>query len=196
MTDADARKVFAGLFHKEPARAEKDAVTNFATGLELVARSHPADFNPTSSQSLAKVREHAVGQSDLPLSDVKAALCCPPYGLTESMVALYIFTLIKSGGFKLALDPNAGVTLSNGLPLPGDRLTAPTLPLCAWNARLDRALLGSRLVESLHKGWNEVLPYARVLDSSLKPATTPDEEQARNDSLLRSSPSCNRESRM
>jgi hypothetical protein len=99
---------FAGLFHKEPARAEKDAVTNFATGLELVARSHPADFNPTSSQSLAKVREHAVGQSDLPLSDVKAALCCPPYGLTESMVALYVFALIKSG---LIVPPHAHAPL-------------------------------------------------------------------------------------
>ena len=184
LTDADAKKVFAGLFHKDPARAEKDAVTNFATGLELVAKSHPAEFNPTSSQALAKVREQVVGRSDLPLSDLKAALCRPPYGLTESMVTLYVFALIKSGGFELALNPNAGVTLSNGRPLPGDRLTAHTLPLCEWNARLDRALLGSRLVESLHKGWNEVLPYARVLDPGLKPATTPDEEQARNESLL------------
>src|SRR5262249_51826775 len=105
-------------------------------------------------------------------------------GLTESMVILYVFALIKSGGFELALKPNAGVTLSNGQPLPGDRLTAHTLPLCDWNARLDRALLGSRLVESLHKGWNEVLPYARILDPNLKPAATPDEEQARNESLL------------
>ncbi|HEX2472400.1 MAG TPA: hypothetical protein VHJ59_06585, partial [Nitrososphaera sp.] len=101
-------------------------------------------------------------------------------------VMLYVFTLIKSGGFELALNPNAGVTLNNGRPLPGDRLTAPTLPFCEWNARLDRALLGSRLVASLHKGWNEVLPYARVLDPGLKPAATPDEEQARNESLLSS----------
>jgi len=184
LTDADAKKVFAGLFHKDPARAEKDAVHNFATGLELVAKSHPADFNPTSSQALIKVREQVAGRSDLPLSDVKAALCCPPYGLTESMVTLYVFALIKAGGFELALNPNAGATLSNGQPLPGDRLTAHTLPLCEWNARLDRALLGSRLVESLRKGWNEVLPYARILDPGLKPATTPDEEQARNESLL------------
>jgi hypothetical protein len=184
LIDADAKKVFAGLFHKEPARAEKDAVHNFATGLELVTKSQPADFNSTSSQALAKVREQVAGRSDLPVSDVKAALCRPPYGLTESMVMLYVFALIKSGGFELALNPNAGVTLSNGRPLPGDRLTAHTLPLCEWNARLDRALLGSRLVVSLYQGWNEVLPYARVLDSSLKPATTPDEEQARNESLL------------
>src|SRR6266699_1861806 len=44
-----------GLFRGQPPRAEKDAVHNFATGLELVAKSHPADFNPTSSQALAKV---------------------------------------------------------------------------------------------------------------------------------------------
>ena len=157
---------------------------NFATGLELVAKSHPAEFNPTASQALTKVREQVAGRSDRPLSDLKAALCRLPYGLTESMVTLYVFALIKSGGFELALNPNAGVTLSDGRLLPGDRLTAHTLPLCEWNARLDRALLGSRLVESLHKGWNEVLPYARILDPDLKPATTPDEEQARNESLL------------
>jgi hypothetical protein len=183
-SDADAKKVFAGLFHKDPARAEKDAVTNFATGLELVAKSHPAEFNPTSSQAMAKVRELVAGRSDRPLADLKAALCRLPYGLTESMVTLYVFALIKSGGFELALNPNAGVTLSDGRPVPGDRLTAHTLPLCEWNARLDRALLGSRLVESLHKGWNEVLPYARILDPDLKPAAIPDEEQARNESLL------------
>ena len=185
LTDADTKKVFAGLFHKDPARAEKDAVTNFATGLELVTKSHPTDFNPFASQALAKIREQVAGRSDLPVSDVKAALCRPPYGLTESMVMLYVFALIKSGGFELALNPNAGVTLSNGRPLPGNCLTAHTLPLCEWDTRLDRALLGSRLVESLHKGWNEVLPYARVLDPGLKPAATPDEEQARNESLLK-----------
>ena len=128
LTDADVKKVFTGLFHKDPAKAEKDAVTNFATGLELVAKSHPAEFNPTASQALAKVREQVAGRSDRPLADLKAALCRLPYGLTESMVTLYVFALIKSGGFELAVNPQAGVTLSDGRPLPGDRLTAHTLP--------------------------------------------------------------------
>ncbi len=183
-TDADTKKLFSGLFHKEPANAGKDAARNFAVGLELATKSHPTDFNPASSQALAKVREQVTGRADLPLSDLKAALCRPPYGLTESMVTLYVFALIKSGGFELVLNPNTGFTLVNGKALPGDRLTAHTLPLCEWNAKLDRALLGSRLVASVHKGWNEVLPYARILDADLKPANTPDEEQARNDSLL------------
>ena len=36
----------------------------------------------------------------------------------------------------------------------------------------------------MQKGWNEVLPYARVLDDTLKTAATPDEEPLRNTELL------------
>jgi hypothetical protein len=100
------------------------------------------------------------------------------------MVALYTLALVKSGGYELALKPSNGYTLSNGKPVPRDRTTAHLLPLCDWNAKLDRALHGARLVRSTQKGWNEVLPFARVLDPELKPAGNPDEEQARNDSLL------------
>ena len=56
-TDADARKLFAGLFSKDPANAEKDAVTNFGPGIELTVRSHPAEFKADHSQALAKIRE-------------------------------------------------------------------------------------------------------------------------------------------
>ena len=181
-TDADAKKVFAGLFHKEPAKAEKDAVQNFAVGLELAAKSNPSDFNPASSQAVTKIRPLIAGRSDLPLAEVKAALCRLPYGLTDSMVGLYVFALLKSGGFELILKSGSGFTMVNGKPLPGDRLTAHTLSLCDWNAKLDKALLGSRLVESAHKGWNEVLPFARILEQDLKPATTPDDELTRNES--------------
>jgi hypothetical protein len=183
-TDADAKKVFAGLFQKEPAKAEKDAVLNFAVGLELTAKSHPNEFNPTSSQAVAKMRQQVSSKGDLPLADLKSAFCRPPYGLTESMVALYVFALLKSGGYELMLKSGSGFTLTSGKALPGDRITAHTLPYCDWNARLDRASLGARLVQSTQKGWNEVLPYARVLDASLKTAASPEEELARNDVLL------------
>jgi hypothetical protein len=183
-TDADAKKVFAGLFQKEPAKAEKDAVQNFAAGLELATKSHPTEFNPGSSQALAKIRQQVSGKTDLSLSDLKSAFCRPPYGLTESMVTLYLFALVKSGGFELALKSGSGFTLTDGRTLPGDRVTPHILPYCEWNAKLDKALLGARLVQSTQKGWNEVLPYARVLDPNLKTATTPEEELARNDSLV------------
>ncbi len=183
-TDADARKAYAGLFHKDPAKAEKDAVQNFGVGLELVVKSHPTEFKPDRSTALARIREQLGDRPDMPLSDLKAALCQPPFGLTEDMVTLYVFGLVKSGGFEVALNPGAQVTLTSGKPLPGNRMTSYTLALCDWNAKLDKALLGARIVRTVTKGWNEVLPYARVLDENLKPASNPDDELVRNDQLL------------
>ena len=167
------RKSLPGSSEKEPAKAEKDAVLNFAVGLELTAKSHPNEFNPASSQAVAKMRQQVSSKGDLPLADLKSAFCRPPYGLTESMVALYVFALLKSGGYELTLKSGSGFTLTSGKALPGDRITAHTLPYCDWNARLDRALLGARLVQSTQKGWNEVLPYARVLRRKLEDCGVP-----------------------
>jgi len=100
------------------------------------------------------------------------------------MANLYLFTLVKLGGYELALNTATQIQLTNGKPLPGNKLTAHTLSLCKWNTQMDKALLGARIAPSITKGWNEVLPYARVLDDSLKPASTPDEEVPRNDQLL------------
>ena len=183
-TETDARKVFAGLFTKEPATAEKDAVVNFGVGLELTLKSHPNELKPDASQALAEVRKELSGIPDKPIADIHKALCRPPYGLTQEMANLYLFALVKSGGYELALNPATQIQLTNGKPLPANKLTAHTLGLCKWNSQMDKALLGARIVASVQKGWNEVLPYARVLDDSLKPASTPDEELQRNDQLL------------
>jgi hypothetical protein len=183
-TDNDGRKVYAGLFHKDPASAEKDAVQNFGVGLELVLKSHPGEFKPDNSQALSKIRQLLSSEPDEPVSEIKATFCRSPYGLTEAMVSLYLFALVKTGGYEVVLNPNAPIQMTNSKTLAGNRLTAHTLGLCRWNVQLDKALLGARIVESIHKGWNEVLPFARVLDYSLKTATTPDEELQRNEQLL------------
>ncbi len=183
-TDADARKVYGGLFGKEPAKAEKDAVLNFGVGLELVIKSHPTEFKPDASQALAKMREHIAGRDEVTVAEIKSGVCRAPYALTEAMATLYLLSLVRTGGHEIVVNANANIQLVNGKPLPGNRLTAHTLTLCEWNAKLDKGMLGARLVVSSQKGWNEVLPYARVLDDTLKPANTPDEELERNTQLL------------
>lgn len=183
-TETDARKIFAGLFTKEPANAEKEAVVNFGVGLELTLKSHPTELKPDASQALAEIRKELNGEPDKQIADVHKALCRPPYGLTQEMANLYLFTVVKLGGYELVLNPATQLQLTNGKPLPGNKLTAHTLGLCKWNSQMDKALLGARVSPSVQKGWNEVLPYARVLDDGLKPASTPDEELQRNDQLL------------
>ena len=120
----------------------------------------------------------------MPLAELKNAFCKSPFGLTEAMVVLYVCALVKTGGFELVLNTSTPIMLANEKPLPGNRLTTHALALCEWNAKLDKALLGARLIVSVQKGWNEVLPYARVLDDTLKPVATPDEEPQRNEQLL------------
>jgi hypothetical protein len=71
-TDSDAKKVYAGLFHKNPAKAEKDAVQNFGVGLELAVKSHPTDFKADASQALVRIREHISSRSDVPLGGCRA----------------------------------------------------------------------------------------------------------------------------
>ena len=183
-TDADAKKVFGGLFKKSSAGAEKDAVQNFGVGLELTVKSHPTDFKPDGSQALIRIQEHLTGHTDVQLNQLKAAFCKAPFGLTEAMVVLYVCSLVKTGGFELVLNTASPIFLSNEKPLPGNRLTTHTLGQCDWNAKLDKALLGARVIVSVQKGWNEVLPYARVLDDTLKPVALPDEEPQRDEQLL------------
>ncbi len=183
-TDTDARKLFAGLFSKDPASAERDAVTNFGPGMELTVKSHPTEFKADHSQALAKMREALLGVSDRPVNDLKTAFCRPPYALTQEMIALYVFALVRSGTWELALNPSTPVKLANEKVLPGNKLTAHTLGLVKWNTQLDKAMLGARIVASTQKGWDEVLPFARVLDDTLKPAATPDDELQRNEQLV------------
>ena len=183
-TDADAKKVHAGLFHKDPSKAEKDAVQNFGVGLELCVKSHPGEFRPEASQALTRIRTQLGDCKDVPLSDLKSALCRMPFGLTESMVVLYLSALVRTGGYEIVLNQATPITLANDKPLPGNRLTTHALALCDWNAKLDKALFGARIVVSVQIGWDHVLPYARVLDDSLKPLARPDDEPNRNDQLL------------
>jgi len=100
------------------------------------------------------------------------------------MVALYVFAMVRTGAWEIVLNQAAAVQTTTGKPLAGNHLTAHTLGFVKWNTQLDKALLGARVVVSTQKGWNEILPFARVLDDSLKPAASPDEEQQRNEQLL------------
>jgi hypothetical protein len=130
--------LFAGLFTKEPAAAEKDAVINFGPGMELTERSHPSEYNPQHSQAIEKISRILAGGADKPINHIMTALCRAPYGLTPEMVTLYLFALVRSGGWEIGLNPTTQFQLSNGRPLSPNRLTAHTLGLVKWNAQLPR----------------------------------------------------------
>jgi hypothetical protein len=185
-TDADARKVFHGLFAKTPSNADQSARDNFGVGLGLVSKNNPAQFAPQPGSAVVWVQERARTIGDISLADLLTDLCCPPHGLTEDLVRLVVLCAVRAGSPPLMLaelNPAANFRLNNGKEPAGRRLKSSLINQVEWNTKLEKALLGARLKISDEKPFNDVLPYAQILDPNLTPANTPDEESARNSEL-------------
>ena len=183
-TDADARKVFAGLFYKEPANAEKDAVQNFGVGLELTVKSHPDGVQARSFPSLGKDPRALSGVPDKPSLISRPRSAVRLTRLTEEMVTLYLFALVKVGGCELVSEsatPRLRWSTANRFRQQAHRAYPWR---CASGTPSSTRPCSAPAVASMQKGWDEVLPYARVLDSALKPANTPDEELQREKQLI------------
>jgi len=110
--------------------------------------------------------------SDRPIADFSSAFCRPPYALTQEMVALYVFAMVRTGAWEIVLNQAAACPDNYGQTTRRKPPYRPYFGFVKWNTQLDKALLGARVVVSTQKGWNEILPFARVLDDSLKPAAS------------------------
>jgi len=189
--DADARKVYHGLFSPVNIRsaADNSARDNFGPALGLVKKNNPTEFAPEEGP-VGWIREKLKQADDTALSDLVKDLCRPPYGLTEPMVMLCALATVRAGigdgrGCVVKLKDGTDFTLTSGKRPIGGKLTAHNIPHVEWSNKLEKALLGARLQISTEVNWNAVLEYARVLDPELKTASTPDEENARNEELRR-----------
>lgn len=190
-SDNDARKVYHGLFFPQNARstADNSARDNFAPALGLVRKNNPAEFAPEGGP-VGWIREKVRQVEDLALSDLVKDLCQPPYGMTEPMVILCTLATVRAGlgdgrSCIIRLREGADFTLTSGKRPVGGKITAHNIPQAEWSNKLEKAFLGARLQISTELSWNAVLDYARVLDPEFKTASTPDEENSRNDELCR-----------
>jgi hypothetical protein len=186
-TDADARKVFHGLFTRNPSGADTSARDNFAAGLLLVAKKDPTQFATQPGSAVRRVLDRVQAAKDLSVADVVRELCQPPHGLTEDLARLALLCAVRAGTPPLLiaeLNPSAGFKLTNDKEPPGKRLTGKQIGQVEWSLKLEKALLGARIKVSDEKSFNEVLDYARVLDPSFTPAHNVDDEADRNQELV------------
>jgi hypothetical protein len=186
-TEADARKVFNGLFAKSPSGADTSARDNFAPGLGLVAKNDLGQLAPQAGSAVVRIQERLSTAKDIPIAELIKELCRPPHGLTEELVRLAILCAVRAGTPPLMiaeLNPSAGFKLTNDKEPPGKRLTARQIGQVEWGTKLEKALLGARLKLSDEKSFNEVLPYARVLNPNLPAVHSADDEAERNRELL------------
>lgn len=185
-TDADARKVFHGLFAKIPAKADESARDNFAAGMGLVPKNNPTQFALQANSMVARIQDRAANAGDVALADLVKEFCQYPYGLTEDMVRLAILCAVRAGAPPLVLadlNPSAGFRLTTGKEPMGRRITSRLVSQVEWSTKIEKAFLGARLRTSDEKPFNDALPYAQIINPNLTAANTPDEESARNAEL-------------
>ena len=187
ITDADARKVFHGLFAKSPSGADTSARDNFAAGLGLVAKKDPTQFAPQPGSAVRRVLSRVQTTKDLSVAEVIKELCQPPHGLTEDLARLALLCAVRAGTPPLQiaeLNPSAGFKLTNDKEPIGKRLTGKQIGQVEWSSKLEKALLGARIKLSDEKSFNEVLAYAQVLDPSITPAQDVNDDADRNNELV------------
>jgi hypothetical protein len=187
LTDADARKVFHGLFAKAPSAADTSARDNFAAGLGLVAKKDPRQFAPQPGSAVLRVLDRVKFARDLSVADVIKELGQPPHGLTGDLARLALLCAVRAGTPPLLiaeLNPSAGFKFANDKEPPGKRLTGKQIGQVEWSPKLEKALLGARIKVSDEKSFNEVLEYARVVDPVITPAHGVDDEADRNQELI------------
>lgn len=173
---ADVRKVFEGLLISNPSVANRNAVENYGVGLGLTSAQNSAAFNPQNCQVFEILRQQLnQHQGRVTRIQLEKLLVGSPYGLTRDLLSLYLLCFVHYGNprVELELSHDNTIRLENGMAPPKGRLTTDTIRQVKWSNKFDREIC--ILQESVGVDWNQVVPFARILDDTL--TTTTDSQQ-------------------
>ena len=177
----DAKKVLDGFFREDPSPASVSACENFAPGLGLSKSTSPRAFNPEDNAVFAFFkRKLEENNYDVPVWKLYQELGAPPYGLIKDMVTLDLLCFVRHG------DPNVEIRLKDGhrQPFRGSRVTSFNIPEIEWRGKVEDDF--DLLSRSTEVGWNDVLPFARIVapEQDLKTATKPEDIKEQEGRLL------------
>jgi hypothetical protein len=173
---ADVRKVFEGLFSPNPSVANRNAVENYGVGLGLTSTQNSLAFNPQNCQVFEILRQQLhQHQGRVTRNQLEKLLVGSPHGLTRELLSLYLLCFVHYGNprAELELSPDTTIRLRNGTTPPRQRLTTELIRQVEWSNKFDREIRA--LQESQGVDWNQVVPFARILDDTL--TTTTDSQQ-------------------
>ncbi|MEA5515758.1 hypothetical protein [Nodularia sp. UHCC 0506] len=173
---ADVRKVFEGLLTSNPSVANRNAVENYGVGLGLTSDQNSSAFNPQNCQVFEILRQQLnQHQGRVTRTQIEKLLVASPYGLTRDLLSLYLMCFVHYGNprAELELSHDNTIQLQNGTTPPKGRLTTDTIRQVKWSNKFDREI--RVLQESVGVDWNQVVPFARILDDTL--TTTTDSQQ-------------------
>lgn len=185
LKDQDTAKLIAGLLQGDESSAATSAADNFSVALGLSKPSNPRRFDPEGCD----IMDYLAGQmrdrdGEVHLWQTYEALGREPWGLTSSLISLYILAFVRKGDpiVEIRLRPDHKFKLRSGGSLPQDTIKASTIFDLEWRSGLERHLSAATLAMSAGPAWNDVCRSARVIAPTVRPATDPaqikEQEQA------------------
>jgi hypothetical protein len=172
LAQADVRKVFEGLFFPNLSVGNRNAVEHYGVGLGLTSAQNPLAFNPQNCQVFEILRQQlSQHQGRVTRIQLEKLLVAAPYGLTKELLSLYLLCFVQYGNprSELELSPDTTIRLRNGTTPPKQRLTTDLIRQVEWSNKFDREI--RVLQESQGVDWNQVVPFARILDDTLTTET-------------------------
>jgi hypothetical protein len=169
----EAKNVFEGLFKKATVPAATSACSNYAPSLKLSTTDKPTIFNP-SPNKVFELIENRVKAGEVQIWKLFEEL--HNQGLTNELINLYLLAFVRNG------KPNVEISLRIGHSQSVDKITSFNIPQVNWGARLENYL--DTLYPSSEEGWNDILPFAKIMNPNLKTATAPDDVADQERQLL------------
>lgn len=185
---ADIRKVFDGLFSPNPSGANKNAVENYGVGLGLTSTQNGLEFDPENCKVFEILRQQLnQHQGRVTRNQLEKLLVGSPYGLTRDLLSLYLLCFVHYGNprAELELSPETTIKLRNSKTPPKQRLTTDLIRQVEWSNKFDREIRA--LQESQGVDWNQVVPFARILDDTLTTTTDSQQKLEQEERLKRAS---------
>ena len=162
---SDAAGLFRALFGQPEAPTE--ILAQVGPGLGLSLASIPTVFDPSSCRVLELIRGKLASQPGAGRwVDVHQYLD-HQVGLTAPFATLYLLVYLYRERPELAVDliPTHGITLVDGRPLLGTRLTPDLIPALAWNEGISS--WAQAIAPVADPQWNDAVPHLSALSPGL-----------------------------
>ena len=162
---SDAAGVFRAVFGQP--ESPTDILAQLGPGLGLSLASTPAVFDPSSCRVLELIRRRLAGQSGAGRWEDVHQYLDHQVGLTAPLATLYLLVYLYCERPELAVDLISihQITLVDGRPLLGTRLTPDLIPALVWNEGVSS--WAQAIAPVADPQWNDAVPHLSALSPGL-----------------------------
>lgn len=195
----DSGKVFAGLIGGSTQPADVGAGQNFGPGLGM-SKSTSATILSLDREryGIALILQRLAGSTGgvnraggVNLEELYERLGAPPFGIPQEVMTLWLLACVRSETvgpdgrhIELKLQRNSKIRLkTTAAAVPGGTITFLNVKNLDWSAALRNDLVQLRVSDEVPFG--EVVAYVKVLNSTLRAPTEPEQVMAEEDRLQR-----------